>query len=104
LEELIAFHHEHGKIATVTAVQPAGRFGLLTWMTMTMCQALRKKWLAMAAGLMAVFFVLRPEVFSYLPPDADFKMWSRIRWKTFLEKSNLWLTNTMVSGNVWMPS
>lgn len=29
LQELISFHRSHGKIATVTAVQPAGRFGLL---------------------------------------------------------------------------
>jgi glucose-1-phosphate cytidylyltransferase len=26
---LLAFHHQHGKLATVTAVQPPGRFGAL---------------------------------------------------------------------------
>jgi glucose-1-phosphate cytidylyltransferase len=29
LHELIEFHHSHGKIATMTSIQPAGRFGLL---------------------------------------------------------------------------
>ena len=30
ISELIAFHHQHGKLATVTAVQPAGRYGALS--------------------------------------------------------------------------
>ena len=29
IADSIAFHRKHGKLATVTAVQPAGRFGLL---------------------------------------------------------------------------
>src|SRR5690606_31923087 len=29
IARLIAFHREHGKLATVTAVQPPGRFGAL---------------------------------------------------------------------------
>ena len=30
LNELLAYHHNHDRIATVTAVQPAGRFGLIS--------------------------------------------------------------------------
>src|SRR5690606_40090775 len=29
IPSLIDFHHQHGKLATVTAVQPPGRFGAL---------------------------------------------------------------------------
>ncbi|TET73467.1 MAG: hypothetical protein E3J56_04055 [Candidatus Aminicenantes bacterium] len=29
LDELVAFHKKHGKHATVTAVQPLGRFGAM---------------------------------------------------------------------------
>jgi glucose-1-phosphate cytidylyltransferase len=29
IETLVAFHHSHGKLATITAVQPLGRFGSL---------------------------------------------------------------------------
>lgn len=29
IKELLAFHKDHGKLATVTAVQPSGRYGIL---------------------------------------------------------------------------
>ena len=79
LEELIAFHRSHGKIATVTAVQPAGRFGLLTLDDDERVSSFKEK-IVGDGGWINGGFVLRPDVFSYLPPDSDQKMWSSC-WK-----------------------
>ena len=75
LKELLAFHHSHGKIATVTAVQPAGRFGLLSIEENHGVSNFNEKPLGDGGWINGGFFVLRPEVFSYLTPDADVQMW-----------------------------
>lgn len=74
LEKLIEFHRSHGKIATMTSVQPAGRFGLLGIDESSQVTNFQEKphdggWIN------GGFFVLKPEVFSYLPPDSDQKPW-----------------------------
>ena len=75
LANLISFHHSHEKIATVTAVQPAGRFGLLRMEGEEQVTSFSEKPLGEGGWINGGFFVLRPEVFSYLPADADHKMW-----------------------------
>lgn len=75
LTDLLAFHRAHGRIATVTAVQPAGRFGLLGLDDNLQVTCFNEKPLGDGGWINGGFFVLRPEVFSYLPPDADQKMW-----------------------------
>lgn len=75
LENLISFHHSHGKIATVTAVQPAGRFGLLGMDDEDRVAGFKEKPLGDGGWINGGFFVLKPEVFSYLPPEADSVMW-----------------------------
>jgi glucose-1-phosphate cytidylyltransferase len=75
LGDLLAFHRAHGKIATVTAVQPAGRFGLLGLEEDERVTSFNEKPLGDGGWINGGYFVLRPEVFSYLPPDADSKMW-----------------------------
>jgi glucose-1-phosphate cytidylyltransferase len=77
LEELIAFHRSHDKIATVTAVQPAGRFGLLTLDDDERVSSFKEKIVGDGGWINGGFFVLRPDVFSYLPPDSDQKMWEQ---------------------------
>lgn len=75
LHKLLEFHRSHGKVATVTAVQPAGRFGLLNMENDLMVSSFKEKPLGDGGWINGGFFVLKPEVFSYFPPDADAKMW-----------------------------
>lgn len=87
LEELIAYHQSHGKIATVTAVQPAGRFGLLGLDEDERVSSFSEKLMGDGGWINGGFFVLRPEVFNYLPDDSDRLMWEEYPLET-LSKDN----------------
>jgi glucose-1-phosphate cytidylyltransferase len=68
--ELIRFHAEHGRRATLTAVQPAARFGALEFEGEAVSRFVEKprgdgRWVS------GGFFVLEPEIFSYLRGDQD---------------------------------
>jgi len=76
LNELIEFHRSHGKIATMTSVQPAGRFGLLGMDKTGQVTSFQEK-PSNGGWINGGFFVLKPDVFSYLPDDADAKMWEQ---------------------------
>jgi glucose-1-phosphate cytidylyltransferase len=81
LGRLLDFHHTHGKIATVTSVQPAGRFGLLGLDGNNVVTSFREKPTGGNGWINGGFFVLKPEVFSYLPLSCEGYM-----WEEFLEK------------------
>lgn len=75
--QLLAYHAAHGKIATVTAVQPAGRFGLLSMEDDNRVTSFKEKPLGDGGWINGGFFVLKPEVFSYLPENPDTVMWEQ---------------------------
>lgn len=75
LKALLEYHRSHGKIATVTAVQPAGRFGLLGIDDHEQVTNFKEKPLGDGGWINGGFFVLKPEIFSYLPENADDYMW-----------------------------
>jgi glucose-1-phosphate cytidylyltransferase len=69
---LIDFHKQHGRLATVTAVQPAGRFGYLT-IDDTDChvQAFEEKPAGEGGWINGGFFVLSPKAVDYIPDDLE---------------------------------
>lgn len=67
---LVAFHQSHGKLATITAVQPPGRFGALDLEADGQVKGFQEKPSGDGGWINAGFFVLQPEVFSYLDDDA----------------------------------
>lgn len=74
IAELIRFHREHGRLATVTAVQPSGRFGALD----IEGEAIRRyeeKPKGDGGWINGGFFVLSPEVASYI--DGDSTVWEQ---------------------------
>lgn len=75
IHELIAFHKAHGKIATVTAIQPEARFGGMELGTKGVVTSFKEKPKGDGNWINAGFFVLKPEVFDYLPEDSDSIMW-----------------------------
>lgn len=77
LKALVTFHRQQGKVATVTAVQPAGRFGLLGLDGETRVTSFKEKPLGDGGWINGGFFVLKPEVFDYLPANADLQMWEQ---------------------------
>lgn len=68
----LAFHKAHGKLATVTAVQPPGRYGALL-RTGTTVKGFQEKPAGDGAWINGGFFVLSPKVIDYI--DGDQSSW-----------------------------
>lgn len=69
INQSIEFHNNHGKIATVTAVKPSGRFGELAMDGETIT-AFREKPEKESSYISGGFFVLNRGIKSYLGDDA----------------------------------
>jgi glucose-1-phosphate cytidylyltransferase len=68
IHDLVAFHRAHGKLATVTAIQPHSRFGLLDIAESGQVASFQEKpqvdeWIS------GGYFVFNRGVFDYLDPD-----------------------------------
>ncbi len=76
INALIKTHKAHGKLATVTTVQPEGRFGALDMDDKGNIKSFQEKPKGDGAWINAGFFVLQPEIFNYIP-DGDGIIWER---------------------------
>ena len=65
----IRFHREHGKLGTMTAVQPPGRFGTVD-MDGNAITAFREKPQGDGSWIHGGYFVLSPRVIDYIGDDA----------------------------------
>jgi len=65
----IAFHHEHGGIATVTAVQPPGRFGALVKEGIKVTSFTEKP-KGDGGTINGGYFILNPAVLDYIEGDS----------------------------------
>ena len=75
IKELLAFHKQQDKIATVTAIQLDARFGGLDISENSEVTSFREKTKDESKWINGGFFVLRPEVFKYLKGDMSNMMW-----------------------------
>lgn len=75
LRALIAFHRSHGKLATVTAVMPAQRFGVLGLSSDGRVNTFAEKPEQANQRINGGFFVLEPEVLNYI--EGDDSVWER---------------------------
>lgn len=65
LDQLVAFHRSHGKLATVTAVHPPARFGLLK-LDGDHVEAFSEKPQTDTDWINGGFFVFEPEILDYI--------------------------------------
>ena len=72
LNELLEFHKTHGKVATITAIQPGGRFGVLDIDENQGVRQFSEKAKEDGGWINAGFMVLEPEVFNYIKGDETF--------------------------------
>lgn len=72
LKALLAFHRSHGKLATVTAVRPPGRFGCLDIRDGAVAR-FQEKPADTREWINGAFFVLEPAVLDYI--DGDSTQW-----------------------------
>ena len=66
---LLEFHRRHGKLASVTAVQPSGRFGAMQIGEGSTVQAFHEKPDGDGGWVNGGFFVFEPGVFDYIQGD-----------------------------------
>lgn len=74
IRKLIAFHKAQGKLATVTAIQPPGRFGALD-LQGNLIKSFQEKPQGDSSWINGGFFVLSPKVLGYI--EGDETIWER---------------------------
>lgn len=67
--DLVAFHKNHGKLISMTAVQPDGRYGALDIKPDNSILSFKEKPKGDGAWINGGFFVCKPEVFDYIDGD-----------------------------------
>lgn len=87
LNRLAEFHASHQRAATVTAVQPAGRFGALELDGEGRIRAFREKPQDESGWINGGFFVLEPSVFDLI--EGDDTIWERKPLETLASRGDL---------------
>lgn len=77
MDEELEFHKAHGKICTMSIVQPGSRFGVIELNQDNVVQKFIEKPKEDGAWINGGFFIMKPEVFNYLHNDANDIMWER---------------------------
>ena len=70
IHDLVKFHQGHGKILTITSVQPEGRFGSLITDQADRILKFTEKPKGDGKWINGGFFVCEPEIFNYLGEDS----------------------------------
>jgi glucose-1-phosphate cytidylyltransferase len=86
LHDLIAFHRSHGKLATLTAVRPAARFGHLE-LDGDQIVEFSEKPQTQEGWINGAFFVLEPEVFDYI--EGDDTQWEKAPLENLAKEGQL---------------
>jgi glucose-1-phosphate cytidylyltransferase len=86
IQETIAFHRDHGHLATMTAVQPPGRFGALDIVERHI-RGFEEKPQGDGGWINGGFFVLSPEVGGYI--DGDDILWEHEPLQRLAESGEL---------------
>jgi glucose-1-phosphate cytidylyltransferase len=76
IKALLEFHKKNDQLATVTAVQPSGRFGALNLDDGYSVKSFMEKPQADGGWINGGFFVLEPGIFDYLK-EGDSTVWER---------------------------
>ncbi|MBC8153535.1 MAG: glucose-1-phosphate cytidylyltransferase [Bacteroidetes bacterium] len=75
IQALVAFHQQHGRSCTMTAVQPLGRFGSLDVGSNSSVNSFLEKPKGDGAWINAGFFVCERTIFDYIEQDST--IWER---------------------------
>jgi glucose-1-phosphate cytidylyltransferase len=75
IQSLVTFHNSHGRLATVTAVKPPGRYGALNISGKNQVKSFIEKPRGDGGSINGGFFVLSPKVIEYI--DGDNTPWEQ---------------------------
>ena len=93
LKKLVEFHFNHGKIATVTAVRPNAKFGVLNSDEFGLVKGFVEKPKISASRINGGFFVLRKEIFGLLDGDMEGIMWEEEPMRSLVDDDQLMAHN-----------
>lgn len=90
ISALIRFHREHGKLATLTAVRPPGRFGIINIDETPgyMVKSFNEKTEGETSFINGGFFVLEPKVLDYIR-EGDSTTWEQAPLRQLTEDGQL---------------
>ena len=97
ISKLIEFHREHGKLATLTATQPPGRFGALN-LDGYKVNSFQEKPQGDGAWINGGFFVLSPRVIDYIRDDST--VWEKNPLEQLAQDGQL---NAYFHRGFWQP-
>ncbi|MBF0460523.1 MAG: glucose-1-phosphate cytidylyltransferase [Magnetococcales bacterium] len=97
IQALIRFHRQQGGLATLTAVQPQGRFGALA-MDGSRVTAFQEKPKGDGSWINGGFFVLSPKVFDYI--EGDKTVWEQGPLATLAREGQL---SAYTHHGYWQP-
>jgi glucose-1-phosphate cytidylyltransferase len=99
IAEVVAAHQASGKLATMSVVQPSGRFGAVGIDQHNSIHSFEEKPEAGGSWINGGFFVLQPEVFEYLPEGDDI-IWERAPLENLAKSNQL---NAYRHNGFWRP-
>lgn len=100
IQELVAYHKSHGKLATLTSVQTPGRFGNLEMNNNGIVSHFVEKPEGDGMWINGGFFVLEPGIFDYLEGNMDAVQWEK---KPLIEIANNGELGAFRHTGFWKP-
>jgi glucose-1-phosphate cytidylyltransferase len=99
IKELVQYHKKSGKLATLTAVQPSGKFGALQITENSLINAFKEKPQGDGAWINGGFFVCEPQVLDYIT-EGDSTVWERTPLESLARDGQL---NAYKHSGFWKP-
>lgn len=96
---LVAFHKKFGRLATVTAVQPTGRFGALHIENENSVKSFSEKPKGDGSWINGGYFVLEPRIFDYIK-EGDDTFWERTPLENLAQNNQL---TAFIHTGFWRP-
>ncbi|MCK5537449.1 MAG: glucose-1-phosphate cytidylyltransferase [Bacteroidales bacterium] len=98
ITQLINFHKKQATLATVTATQPAGRFGALQLNKNNIVSSFKEKPQGDGIWINGGFFILSPKVIDYI--ENDDTVWEQKPLETLAEKGQI---SAFLHHGFWQP-
>ncbi len=99
IPSLVDFHKKSGKLATLSAIQPSGKFGAINIENNGKISSFMEKPKGDGAWINGGFFVLEPEIFDYIK-NGDSTIWEREPLEALAKDNQL---NAYKHSGFWRP-
>lgn len=96
---LVKYHKEHGRLCTVTSVQPQGRFGSLNILEDSSVHSFMEKPKGDGSWINGGYFVCEPQVFDYIK-DGDSTIWEKAPMESIAKDGQM---NAFKHDGFWRP-